>query len=66
MDFGDILFPWKNSQGMSISERYYHGFTKYQLKKIAHKAGLKIEKLYKGESTGMFFAASNYYIVLKK
>lgn len=66
MNFGDILFPWKNSQGENISERFYHAFTKRGLKKIAKKAGLKVEELYKGESPGMFFAASNYYLMLKK
>lgn len=47
MDIGDILFDWKNSAGEIVSRRYYHAFTKYQLKKIAKKAGLKIEKIYK-------------------
>jgi len=58
MDIGDILFDWKNSAGEIVSRRYYHAFTKYQLKKIAKKAGLKIEKIYKDKY--------NYYIILKK
>ncbi|MBU4374957.1 class I SAM-dependent methyltransferase [Patescibacteria group bacterium] len=58
MDIGDILFDWKNSAGEIVSRRYYHAFTKYQLKKIAKKAGLKIDKLYKDKY--------NYYIILKK
>lgn len=58
MDFGDILFDWKNSAGQVISRRYYHAFTKRQLKKIIKKAGLKINKIYKDKY--------NYYAILKK
>lgn len=58
MDLGDIIFSWKNSLGEKLSERYYHAFTKCQLKKIAKAAGLQIEKLYKDKY--------NYYLILKK
>lgn len=58
MDFGDILFDWKNSRGERVSQRYYHAFTKRELKKIIKKAGLKIEKLYKDQC--------NYYVILTK
>jgi len=58
MDFGDIIFDWKNSQGERVSQRYYHAFRKGELKAIFKKAGLKIEKLYKDRY--------NYYAVLKK
>ena len=58
MDFGDILFDWKNSQREKVSQRYYHSFRKSEFKKIISKAGLKIVKLYKDKY--------NYYAVLKK
>jgi SAM-dependent methyltransferase len=58
MDCGDILFDWKNPQGDAIAQRYYHAFTKGQLKRIARKAGLKVEKLYKDKY--------NYYFILLK
>jgi len=58
MDFGDILFDWKNSDGVAISQRYYHAFTKRQLKRIAKKAGMKIEKLFKDDY--------NYFLVLSR
>jgi len=58
MDFGDIKFGWKNSEGKIISERYYHAFTKRELKKIIKKAGLKIEKIYKDKY--------NYYAIINK
>ncbi|QQG52338.1 MAG: class I SAM-dependent methyltransferase [Candidatus Falkowbacteria bacterium] len=41
LDFGDIIFPWKNSAGEEVSERYYHAFYKRELKHLAHKAGFK-------------------------
>lgn len=55
MDFGDVLFDWK--KGIH-SQRYYHAFTKCELKSLAKKTGLKIERLYKDEY--------NYYMILKK
>ncbi|MCK5510000.1 methyltransferase domain-containing protein [Candidatus Parcubacteria bacterium] len=58
MDFGDILFDWKNPQGENISKRYYHAFRLFELKKIIKKSGLKIEKIYKDEY--------NIYAILKK
>jgi len=57
MDCGDILFNWKNKKGAEASRRYYHAFTKRELKKTAVKAGLKVDKLYKDEN--------NYYLVLE-
>lgn len=58
MDFGDILFDWKSPQGQILSKRYYHAFTKRELKKLFFKAGLIIEKLY--------YDKYNYYAVLRK
>jgi len=55
MDFGDVVFDW--DKGI-VSQRYYHAFTKCELRKIAKKAGLKIERNYKDKY--------NYYTVLKK
>lgn len=57
MDFGDILFDWKNSEGKIVSQRYYHAFRKRELKKLLKKAGLKIKKFYRDKY--------NYYLVLK-
>ena len=56
MDWGDILFNWKNSKGEQVSQRYYHALTMKELKKIAEDAGLKTEKLYQDKY--------NYYAVL--
>jgi SAM-dependent methyltransferase len=58
MDWGDIIFEWKNSEGKSLSERYYHAFTKWELKKIVHQANLKISRLDKDKY--------NYYLILTK
>ncbi|MBU4216491.1 class I SAM-dependent methyltransferase [Candidatus Parcubacteria bacterium] len=58
MDFGDILFHWKNEAEDVSKKRYYHAFTKWELTRLVKKSGLKIEKLYKDEY--------NYYLVLKK
>jgi 2-polyprenyl-3-methyl-5-hydroxy-6-metoxy-1,4-benzoquinol methylase len=58
MDLGDILFDWKNTQGMSVSKRYYHAFRKYELKRICQQAGFKVERIYSDQY--------NYYAILTK
>lgn len=58
MDFGDILFDWKNSRGERLSKRYYHAFRKRELRRIFKAAGLKIEEMRKDEH--------NYYIAAGK
>jgi len=58
MDFGDILFDWKNNLGQPVSRRYYHAFTKRELIRAVKQAGLRLEKLYKDKY--------NYYAVLRK
>jgi len=58
MDFGDILFSWKNQDDVVNNLRYYHAFTVRDLKKLVQKSGLKIERL--------IIDDYNYYLVLKK
>lgn len=58
MDFGDVLFDWKNPQGYSVSKRYYHAFILPELKRLAKKSGLKVEKIVKD--------THNHYLILRK
>jgi SAM-dependent methyltransferase len=58
MDFGDIIFPWKNGKGEVLGQRYYHAFTGRELRSLAREAGLKIQRVYKD--------AFNYYLVAGK
>lgn len=58
MDFGDVLFDWKNSAGQVVSKRYYHAFCKCELKKICKKAGFKVERICSDKY--------NYYAILRK
>lgn len=58
LDFGDILFPWKNSRGEIVSSRYYHAFLKRELASLASEAGCHILKLYKDRY--------NYWLILNK
>ncbi len=58
LDFGDIIFPWKDSQGEIKSERYYHTFTKKELENLAKLAGLKIKKSYQDKY--------NFWLLLSK
>jgi len=57
MDWGDIIFYWKNPQGEAVSRRYYHAFTKRQLKKISRRAGLAVDAVLADKH--------NYYLLLK-
>jgi tRNA (uracil-5-)-methyltransferase TRM9 len=42
----DYLIPWKDQEGKIIVERYYHYFSKQELKSLIIKAGFKIEEMY--------------------
>jgi ubiquinone/menaquinone biosynthesis C-methylase UbiE len=57
LDLGDLVFPWKNSRGEAVSNRYYHVFTKLELRDLAHKTGLRFKSLKKDKF--------NYWLVLK-
>lgn len=41
----DFLIPWKNPEGIVEAERYYHHFTKEELKDLLTQANFKIERL---------------------
>ncbi|MEI6835292.1 MAG: class I SAM-dependent methyltransferase [Candidatus Falkowbacteria bacterium] len=56
LDFGDLLFPWKNNQGEAISERYYHAFTKSGLRRLLKAAKFRHYKLYSDQH--------NYWVVI--
>jgi 2-polyprenyl-3-methyl-5-hydroxy-6-metoxy-1,4-benzoquinol methylase len=58
LDFGDLIFSWKNSQGKIVSERYYHFFTSRGLKSIAHAADLQVSRLAHDKY--------NYYVFLNQ
>lgn len=45
LDFGDVFYPWKNSQGKIIISRYLHFFTKKELKKLIKEAGLRLKEI---------------------
>ncbi|MBU3895749.1 methyltransferase domain-containing protein [Patescibacteria group bacterium] len=55
LDFKDIFYPWKNSGRKTITERYFHCFSKKELVELFRKAGFKVEKTWK--------EGSNIYIV---
>ena len=62
MDFNDTLYPFKNSSGDTIIDRYLHGFSLNELKNLFVKSKFKIldsGTLYRGKH-------QNLYIVAKK
>lgn len=42
LDFGDLLFGWGGPAG---SQRYYHAFTRRELKALAKRSGLNFESI---------------------
>ncbi|MFA6995543.1 MAG: class I SAM-dependent methyltransferase [Patescibacteria group bacterium] len=57
LDLGDLVFPWKNAAGVAVSDRYYHAFTKLELKDLAKKTGLSVKKIKKDKF--------NYWLILQ-
>ena len=41
----DFLIPWKNPEGQVLAERYYHYFTRDELKNLLTKAHFKVKSL---------------------
>ena len=62
LDFFDLFVPWKNSRGQTVTERYFHCFTKRGLKKIIEKAGFKIIKVWRAGKD----PRTNIYIIAQK
>jgi ubiquinone/menaquinone biosynthesis C-methylase UbiE len=59
-DQGDIYIPWKSSHGAIAVSRFYHLFSKRELKKLLSKGGFKIIKISKSSKKageGSFFAS---------
>lgn len=57
-DWNDLVFPWKDSSGQAVSERYYHAFTRGELGRLARRTSAKIDCLYQD--------GYNYYLILRK
>ena len=57
LEFGDVLFPWKNSHGEILSQRYYHAFRKKELLGLAQEAGFNKINIYQD--------SYNYWLILK-
>lgn len=49
LDFNDLVFPWKNARGEEVCQRYYHAFTKNELRRLAQKVGLDVISLEKDD-----------------
>lgn len=64
-DIGDIYYPWKDSQGKIMVQRYIHLFKMRELKKLARRAGFLIENygITHDKNTGK---QRNFFLILKK
>lgn len=55
MDWNDTLVPWKNAQREIKAQRYYHGFTRPELRRLARMTNFSIVDQYY-ETDGMHLA----------
>lgn len=62
LDFNDVFLPWKDSEGNPVVQRYFHCFTKGELKKLAAKTGFKIKKIWRAGKD----PRTNIYLVAEK
>lgn len=58
LDFGDVFIPWGNE-----ALRYYHFFTKKELRSLTKTAGFEVKKIW---TTGKEWKYSDIYIVAEK
>lgn len=45
LDFKDIFYPWKGQNREVVIQRYFHLFTKGELKNLVQKAGFKVKEI---------------------
>jgi ubiquinone/menaquinone biosynthesis C-methylase UbiE len=64
LDLGDVLVPWKNPSGENKFNRYYHFFSKKEIKKLIKKTSFKIKDA--GILKSKNQARNNLYFVLQK
>lgn len=68
LDFKDVFYPWKNSEGKILVQRYIHCFTKRELIALAKKAGFEIKEVWvwgRDKKWGTD-KISNIYLIAKK
>lgn len=64
LDFGDVLLPWKDSTGENKFDRYYHFFSKREIKKLFKETNLKIKE--SGVLKNERGTRNNLYYILQK
>jgi len=62
MDFYDVLVPWKDSVGKPLVQRYFHCFTKREIKNLIKDAGFKIKESWRAGKD----PRTNIYIIAEK
>lgn len=62
LDFKDVFLPWKDSRGGILAQRYFHCFTKREIKNLAKEAGFKIKKSWRSGKG----QRANIYLIVEK
>lgn len=62
LDLFDVFIPWKDSQGRTVVQRYFHCFTKREIVGLARETGFKVKKAWREGRD----PRTNIYIVAEK
>jgi tRNA (uracil-5-)-methyltransferase TRM9 len=62
LDIFDVFVPWKDSQGKTVVQRYFHCFTERNIVSLVREAGLKVKKVWRDGKD----PRTNIYIVAEK
>ena len=64
LDSGDVLYPWRDSGGNIVLQRYIHCFKKRELEKLIEKTGFKVKEM--GFLARGRHKKANIYLVAEK
>jgi len=62
LDFNDVFLPWKDFEGSPVIQRYFHCFTKGELKQLAIESGFKVKKIWRAGKD----PRTNIYLIAEK
>lgn len=64
LDFKDVFFPWRNGEGKILTQRYFHLFTRREIRRSAESVSFKIKRV--GLTDRPEMKDNNIYLVAEK
>jgi tRNA (uracil-5-)-methyltransferase TRM9 len=62
LDLFDVFVPWKDSQGKTVAQRYFHCFTERNIVNLVRETGFRVKKVWRDGKD----PRTNIYIVAEK